>query len=73
MVNLVKNSPAINQTTLSTIGIGSGASSDLVNRLASAGNGMCDMIQNEQLIASVIVKQLKLHKHQRFRKFNLKV
>jgi len=40
LITVVKNSPHLNKTVISTIGIGSGASSELVIKLAQAGGGM---------------------------------
>jgi len=56
---------------LSAIGIGSGASSELVTRLAQAGGGMADMIQNEQIIPATVIKQLKISRSRRFNNFAL--
>jgi len=44
------------------LGIGSGASSDLVNNVAKAGNGLSDMIENEAVLSSTVIKQLKFSK-----------
>jgi len=55
---------------LSTIGIGSGASSELVTRLAQAGGGMHDMLQNEHMIAATVIKQLKISKSHRLSQFS---
>lgn len=44
------------------MGIGSGASSDLVNSVAKAGNGLSDMIENEAVLSSTVIKQLKFSK-----------
>jgi len=44
------------------LGIGSGASSDLVNSVAKAGNGLSDMIENEAVLSSTVIKQLKFSK-----------
>lgn len=44
------------------MGIGSGASSDLVNNVAKAGNGLSDMIENEAVLSSTVIKQLKFSK-----------
>jgi len=42
-----------------TLGIGSGASSELVNNIAKVGNGISDMIENESVLSSTVIKQLK--------------
>lgn len=45
-----------------TLGIGSGASSELVNNIAKVGNGISDMIENESVLSSTVIKQLKYSK-----------
>lgn len=71
LIQSVKESPHLARIVLSAIGIGSGASSELVTRLAQAGGGMADMIQNEQIISATVIKQLKISRSRRFNNFAL--
>lgn len=64
-VSEVARSPQRAQSTISTIGIGSGASTELVTRLAQAGGGVHDMIQNEKIMAATVVKQMRISKSHR--------
>lgn len=71
LINTVQRSPHLRQIVLSAIGIGSGASSELVTRLAQAGGGMADMIQNEKIIPATVIKQLKISRAHRLQQFQL--
>lgn len=61
----------MSNTTICSLGIGSGASSELVTRIAEAGRGVSDMIQNEQILSATVIKQLKISKRTRFTEFRL--
>jgi len=56
---MINNHNNKNNNIICTLGIGSGASSDLVNNIAKVGNGISDMIVNESLLSSTVIKQLK--------------
>lgn len=73
LVNMVKNSKGMSRTIINTLGIGRGASSQLVTQLANAGGGISDMIENENVLSATVIKQLKISKNVRITNLTLEV